>query len=657
MNKVRFLSILLITLAGFAVYHASLENSFLWDDIFIVQENPNIKSWSCLAKIFTEDAGNVFSKKFILYRPIQTLSYAADYSIWKLDAAGYHFTNILLHILTAIAVWALASLLFEDGLIGLITGALFVIHPIHTEAVAYVSGRADILSGLFMLTCIICYIKQLSLKSAAGYFLMLSSYTLALLSNEYSLILPFLLVLYHYTFKKRFRLREILPIVLIAAAYIPTRISVSPSLAPNIAYYHAILKRAPGFFAAITNYIRLLILPFDLHMEYGNTLFAPMDPRAIAGILIVCALISLVFIKRGSSRLVFFSISWFLVGLLPYSGIYPLNAYMAEHWLYLASIGFFLMMAGGIRYLSQKKEFRIAALAFFALFVFFYSYLTIEQNEYWRGPITFYNRTLVYAPASARIYNNLGTEYRKALRYDDAIALYKKAIGLDPKYEIAYTNLAITYDAFGRKADAAESFKMAIKSNPLYPAPYVGLGLMREGAGGKEEAASLFRKAIAVDPSYASAYVNLGFLYSSIGKNDCAIALFRKAIKIDPNCDTAAIIYTYLGNAYSDIGDKRSAASSYQKAIEADPLHAQAYNNLGIVMHDMGRTTEAIPIFRKAMEIDPRLVSSYVNLGNAYSYLGDSDKAIAIYKRAIALDPARADARSNLEIEYRRRGQ
>ena len=145
-------------------------------------------------------------------------------------------------------------------------------------------------------------------------------------------------------------------------------------------------------------------------MEYGNSFFKLTHPQAGIGAIAVLALFILILITKPARNIVFFSLVWFFVALFPVSNLYPINAYMAEHWLYLPSIGIFLLLARGLTLLYQERGLKILSIAASILFLGFYSYLTIDQNSYWKAPIPFYERTLKYANKSSRVYFNLANE-------------------------------------------------------------------------------------------------------------------------------------------------------------------------------------------------------------------------------------------------------
>jgi len=273
-----------------------------------------------------------------------------------------------------------------------------------------------------------------------------------------------------------------------------------------------LIQGFPGFFAALFNYIRLLLLPLGLHMEYGKKLFSFADHRVLSGLLLFCVLSAFAASKRKKAALPSFCVGWFLVALVPQANIYPINAYMAEHWLYVPSIGYFLLLAYGLRRLCAARALSKAGYLAISASIISYSYLTIQYNSFWREPISFYERTLHYAPDSARVHNNLGLAYHDMGNKQKAIQFYDKAIALDPGNAEVHFNLANTLEDIGNSPEAIALYKKALSLNPNYGAAYNNLGFVYVSLGREAEAFDLFKRSVQVSPNYAEAHVNMGFL-------------------------------------------------------------------------------------------------------------------------------------------------
>jgi len=531
-KKATLIAIILIVVLGFAIYGNALGGKFVWDDENLVKGNAYIKNLSHLPDIFTKDIAAGVGQKYYFYRPLQMVTYMGDHFLWGLDVRGYHFTNILFHILVAFGLYWFISILYSDRMLSLFTSLLFLVHPLHTEAVTYISGRADSLAALFILLTFIFYIKYLHSSSITSYVLMLITYTLAFLSRENSIILPVFLLLYHYSFRKKIQPKGLVSILGVALIYVLLRLTLLRSLLIHTAVTTTLLERIPGFFVAISSYIRLMVLPFNLHMEYGNKLFSFGNPLAILGLLILILSLACIFVQKKTRGVTFFGLCWFFIMLLPISNIYPVNAYMAEHWLYLPSVGLFLVLAGGLNRLYKSEKTKQLTLIILVILLAFYSLLTARQNIYWRDPIVFYEKTLKYAPDSARMNNNLGNVYNDVNKKKEAIAAYKKAIELDPKYADAYYNLANIYYAINRRGEAIPLYKKAIKFDPIHASAYNNMGTAYNSVGKKEEAIAAYKKAIALEPGDPNAYYNLAMIYFRIEKYELAVKYCNKAERL-----------------------------------------------------------------------------------------------------------------------------
>ncbi len=532
-----YLYVIFIIIFGFIVYCNSLNGQFIWDDECLIKDNRYIKSLFYIKDIFTQHIGAGAYVEHNFYRPLQLVSYLIDYSLWGENVIGYHLVNLSLHICVALAVYKLIGAIFSVRLLSFLTSLLFIIHPIHTEAVAYISGRADSLAALFTLLCFIFYIKQTGGSRVKTYILLILSYIAALLSKEYTLIIPLLLIGYNYIFSKKIFNRDVFSILGLAVIYIILRLSVlNFSSAGPIPQSH-LFQRIPGAFAAISQYFRLLFLPFDLHMEYGKPIFNFSAPKAVLGLVLVLSFLAYAFLKRKTRKLEAFGIFWFFISILPFLNLYPLSAYMWEHWLYFPSIGFFLIAASVFESFYKKEKYRIISIIAIAGCVIFYSYLTIKQNTYWRKSVPFFERVLKYAPDSARIYNNLCSDYILAGRNREAIAVCVKALELEPGNPTVYFNLGNAYSNTGDKQKSIEAYQEALKIKPDYLKAYNNLAAVYSAGGEIDKAIELWDRAVRIEPGFAVAHFNLAIFYFSKKQYSLAIKHCDKVISLGYKVD------------------------------------------------------------------------------------------------------------------------
>ncbi len=501
MTSSRGIPIVAILAVGFLAYFPSLGGSFVWDDEAIFQENQMVRSWANAPKIFTQEisAGFETRQRSNFYRPIQKLTYFFDYSIWKSNPLGYHLTSVLLHVLAALCLFRFVQILLKDSAVALWSALLFVAHPVHTEAVAYVSGRADLLAAMFMLLGLIFYLKNKNLWVAVFF-------ALALLSKEYAMIFPVLVLFIGWFFRKKLSIVKMLPCAVVLGLYFLVRWQVTGFAPVELPVETTFWQRLPGFFAGVWESVRVLVWPLGLHMEYGFRIFEWTDARVMAGAGIVVAAIGAIFADQIRARTWSGGLLWFFLALLPQSNLFPLNAWFAEHWLYVPSMGIFILAA---KYLLKWKPVLIGLVSVLTL-------LTFRQCGYWNNPETFYLKTIQHNPDSARLYNNLGNLYMRQGDLEKAVLQFTKGIAMSPGSATIYHNLGHAYEKMAHYADAESVFKKALELDPGYTEIHQDLGLVyaRWGTefcqqGRYREGIELFEKSITLDPNLKGVRENL----------------------------------------------------------------------------------------------------------------------------------------------------
>lgn len=457
--------ILLILIVGFIAYSNSFHNEFVFDDVQQVVNNTIIRSFNNIPAIFTHNLGYYGGEqegKF--YRPIQTLTYMFDYFLWGLEPFGYHITNSLLHIVVSILLFFVISHITANRLLSVITALLYIVHPVHTEAVTYVSGRADSLCVIFLLAIIIFQFKYWNsskkLNKIMYYSVIMIFFMLALLSKELAMMFPILWIFTEYCLRNKDKYEGLLnrkfifylPIIamtivwfLIKNAIVPTEAAMVED--PNALKIAVTLKTIPK---VVFDYLRFSFFPFNLHMEYKIPFPKSIFQQGYFGpfIFMLVFLSFIYFIwKKGkldiNYRILFFGLGWFLIALLPYLNIFfHLNAPFSEHWLYIPEMGLLLFIVYFLFYQSKRNEtLKKATILFCAGLIIVFSYLTIKQNTVWKDKITFYTYTIKHAPYSVKSYNNLALEYIKKRDLVKAKDLLEKAIELEPAYTNAAKNL------------------------------------------------------------------------------------------------------------------------------------------------------------------------------------------------------------------------
>lgn len=563
------LSIMLFALTLF-VYANALKNGFVWDDEFLIRDNVYIRSFSHFFDIFKSylacSSGNINN----FYRPLQDLSLMVDYYLWGgwNNPFGYHLTNVILHALAAIGVFFLTKRIMKDIVAAFIAASIFAVHPINTEAVTYVAGRADPLFLVFFTLSFIFFLKGAddlkgkAVPAMAAGALAAGCYALTILSKEIGIILPVYLIVYILCFRRssaeRARLLiRCIPFALIAVAYIIARKTVLDFsfVAPSflMAKFNIIIRLLTTF-KAICVYLGLLVMPAGLHMErvigIAGGLF---EPLAVGAMFVVGALAAAVIWSRRYSEKIFFAGLWFFIGLIPVSNIVPINSFIAEHWLYLPAIGFYMMagLAGSALFYKDKgAPFSIIWKAFtgflLILLVLFYGFLTIERNKDWKDEISFFKNTLKYAPTNTRLHLNFGNTYYEQGDIDNALKEYQIAIELNPNYAEAYSNIGSIYLRRGNYAEAKVEIEKALKLKPDFPQALSMAGLLAEMEGNYPKAEEHYLAAIKIMPDFINCHMRLAEIYAATNRIDKAANHWRQVLAINPkNQEAAALLKKY----------------------------------------------------------------------------------------------------------------
>ena len=487
-NKNSWIAVWLLIFLGWFAYLNNLTNLFVYDDYLLIIDNPRIKTFSNFFDIFKHDIYYYVSASNF-YRPLVTLSLMVDFSIWGFNTVGYHVTNNLIHIANAVILFFLVRRIFKNEVLSLLVGSMFVMHPVHTQAVTYVSGRADPMYTCFLLSSMLLFLKSEGeniWQIIFSYFL----FILALLSKEVALILPALICVVMAIFVKNAKLKKyFLGFLLICLFYVILRIVFLRSILDNPGPMPIGLSiRLLNLPKQIVEYISLLILPINLHIErnlpvsvgfFKELVIVIVPPTfKIVGVdyslifswlLFILIIVFLCRIYKKHKGL-FFSGMWFFVGIIPVSNLFPINALVAEHWLYLPSIGFFVFLGICLIRFSQKNNLlKYSCLLGTVLLLASYFYLTFMRNRDWRNEIVLYRNILKYLPANQgmRVHYNLGCAYFDAGLVDLSIKEYEKALALKPKDNLlAYFNLSRAYLAKKNYAKANFLLQKAIETKP-----------------------------------------------------------------------------------------------------------------------------------------------------------------------------------------------
>ena len=477
------LFILLIIVIGFILYANTFNNQFFLDDESLIARNIYVKNFN-IDKIFTTNVVAGAGMQSMFYRPIVLLSFALDYKLWGLNPVGFHLTNILIHILSAILIYLIFSLLQPKKIVSFLTGFLFLIHPLQVESVTYISGRTELPVVLFCLFSLYLFIKiyRNPAKSRFYYVISLISFIFALLSKEIALVFPFLLPIVYFVFIKRKFTKanikditlKVLPFLSLMAVYLILRFVVFgfKEVAGNSLIDLNIFSRFLVFSKVLFEYWKIIFIPANLHVRLvWDMPLMSWDPKVIFSLLILGAIACFSILSLQKKRFLFFGFSWFFICLIPVSNVLlAINSLLAERWLRLPSIGLFFLAAVVINSillkLHQHKFFKKVFIFLLLIYFITLSIITIKTNTLWKDSITHYTYLLNYYPDGTIIQNNLGMVYNEKGDYEQAEKILKEVINVEPSFPLAYRNLAYTYTKTGREELAIENYRTAIKLNP-----------------------------------------------------------------------------------------------------------------------------------------------------------------------------------------------
>ncbi len=605
-------TILLVMVAFFGVtfgiYGRGLTSEFVrWDDGMLVYENAAIREISprSVAYVFTHYDPE-------LYIPLTFLSYQLDYRIGQQDPFIYHFTNLLLHTLNALLVAWLAFLLSRKGWMGVLVGLLFAVHPLHTEAVAWVSARKDTLSTFFFLLSLIGYIRWRDDGSRRTVALSVLAFALGLMSKVMVVTLPVALLLVDWLEGRKWSLRmltEKIPYLAVAgvfgviAVFGKTGVIQSSTLSAKI-----LMACKSAVF-----YLQQIVWPMNFSLLYPYV--KPITLSSPDFLVPICALVVLIILAFQSAkrwRMPAFGLAFYLVTVAPtfvnFAKGGELDVYFAsDRYAYVPSIGVFLALTWlgwrlvealpGNRAILRKIGAAVAGAAVVLL-----GALAFRQSFVWRDTESLFAHVIQLYPESSHVaHNNIGNVHRLKGDYARAVSEYEQAIAIRPHAK-TLSNLGTAYRRMGDLTKAESALQRALTVDPRSKEAHFGLGLVRSSQQRFVEARKEYAVALETDPSYEEAYVNVGAIDMATGKLADAEMAFRKAIAINPYFTDA---HYNLAVALADQGKIEEAIGAYRLVTQMAPQFTPARLNLGLLLHQSGKLPEARAMFESVLRYDP----------------------------------------------------
>ena len=648
---------LLLLIAVIFVYQPVWHGKPIWDDDAHLTP-PGLRSSQGLARIWIEPGATQ------QYYPLIHSIFWVEYKLWGDTTLGYHLINILLHAFSALLLWKILRRLQVPG--AYLAAAIFALHPVCVESVAWISEIKNTLSGAFYLGAALVYLRFDRTRNWRFYFVTLGLFLLGLMSKTVIATLPAaLLVVFWWQRGKLSWKQDVLPLIPffvagIGAGLFTAWVEWKFVGASGSGYNFPIIDRLLIAGRAIWFYLGKLVWPVDLAFIYPRwhvsqtVWWQYVFPITALLVSVVLWLLS----RRNRVPLA----AWlFFVGtLFPALGffnVFPFcYSFVADHFQYLASIGPITLAAAGIAILFRssmnKRQFLEPIVCGTLLLVLGVS--SWRQSGMYTDIETLWRTTIAGNPDCWLANNNLGGYLYKEGRVKEAIEHYQKAIQIDPNYAEAPNNLGAALAAEGRFDEAIENYRKAIQISPNYADALNNLGMALAARGQFDDAIENYRKAIQISPNYADALDNLGAALTVKGRFDEALGYYRQALAIDPNLAGAQ---NNLGILLAKQGQITEAIEHYQKAIELNPARAEFYNNLGNLLATQGRPAEAIRQFQKALAVEPDYTKAHYNLANIFFVQGRWDEAIKHYQQALKQMPDSVHAHYQLGLALQSRGR
>ncbi len=590
-----------IVLLTAVVFSGAFANHFLnWDDPANVTQNPHIRTiaWTSVKAWFT-------TPLLGMYSPLVYLSYSIDFRLGGLDPFVYHATNLLLHLLNATLVLLIVARLTKSTTIAAIVATLFAVHPVNVAAVTPISVRSSLLASFFYLSAYGAYLRRVDSGRARWLWLSWLLFSLSVLAKSATVVFPLLLLLTDWYRRKPFtrgRLLEKLPFFVVALAFGIVGVAFREDTAA--------MARAPefvswerGFLAAysLARYVVDVVAPMRLSAYYPYPRSgAPLPWLFYLAPVGIAAAAWVVARQRTKRPLVVFGALFFLVHVLLVLKIIPLGAeWMADRYLYLPSIGLFLVIADLC--VHARPGVRRYGLAAIAVGVVVLSVTAHGRNSAWRDDLAFYGDVIQKYPNASIAYSNrAAAKLREAGDVSGAVADCDEAVRLDPGYADAHFNCATAKMMLHRHVEALRDVDAAIALNPRRSEYYQVRADARLAIGDYRGAVADSDRSIALDPRRAEvfmAYVSRGIAKFSLSDAAGALRDFNQAIALNPK---VAVVYQNRANARAMVGDSAGAMADYDSALAIEPSLGTAYYYRGLLKQKMTDVNGSCDDFRAA---------------------------------------------------------
>lgn len=636
-----------------------------FDDPGYVTENPRVKDGLTLKSVRWALTTNYFAN----WHPLTWIAHMTDVQLFGLNAGAHHLVNLAFHVANSVLVlfvfWKMTGAVWRSALVA----ALFAVHPLHVESVAWVAERKDMLSTFFWLLATWAYVAYVNRPPPrkGRYVLVIVLFALGLTAKPMLVTFPCVLLLLDVWPLRRAELGASPPAVWLRLLYekapffaLAAASSVVTFLAQRAAGAVESLNRLPlsvrGANAIVSywNYVAKLVWPGGMGLLYPYPKTLPLTTVLTA--LLALTVISAIAVLTARKRpYVLVGWLWFVGTLVPVIGIIQVGKQpMADRYSYLPSIGLFVVVAWGAWELLERVKIGMAlgwvvSTAAIAL----YAFLARQQVNQWKSGVTLWEHTISVTGDNYLAQNNLGWDLFRENRSAEAIPHYLAALREVPKFAGAQTNLAIALSAVGRYDEAIPAYEEALRLEPRGYVIHGNLAFAYLHVGRIDDAVHRFKEAIKLKPDYVEALNGLGMTYARQGDMDAAIRQYNEALGYFSKFPEA---HNNLGAALASQGKLDEAVLHFTQAIRLKPDYPDAHNNYGVALSSQGKLDEAIAQFLEAIRLDPKHSRAHYGLGLALERQGKNSEAAREFSEVLRLSPGNKDAQRALD-ELRQRSQ
>jgi tetratricopeptide (TPR) repeat protein len=649
---------LLLALAVLAVFGQTAHFGFVnFDDDHYVYENPRLTS----GLSFQDVAWAFTHAECSLYHPLTMISLRLDYQLYGLHASGYHLTNVLIHTASVILLFLLLRRMTGALWRSALVAAVFAIHPLRVESVAWVTERKDVLGTFFFMLTVGAYVRYVRKPdSLARYLAVAVFFVLDLLCKPMAVTLPFVLLLLDYWPLNRFvpatpsrivgiprrLILEKIPLLALAAAACVATVMAAGTAVASVAHIPINMRIANALVSYVV-YLRQMVWPAGLAVFYPYPEKSPPLWEMAGAFLLLAGISAGVLAQRRKRPWLLAGWFWYLGMLVPVIGLVQVGAFAhADRNTYLSQIGLYVLLTWAAAELSAGWPCRrlmqggCSAAILVAL-----SLCAHTQASYWRNSELLWNHTLSCTSGNYPAHYDLGNDLVKQGRVDEAIVQFQKALEFQPaSYDVHY-NLANALFRRDRLDEAIAQYRQSLAIAPGNAEALNNLGNTLARKGADDDAIGQYQKALQIQPGYADARYNLGHVLLKHGRVDEAVAQYRQVVETRPEDAEAR---HDLGKALLLKGDFDGAMSCFEKtvALGADP--AAKWCSAGNDFLQKEDLDAAIACYRQAIKINPRTADAWANLGMACYKKGASKEAIDAWQQAVAIVPDQFNLQNNL---------